>query len=128
MRDPDGDALAPSLDGPTDGEVRLGGIGQQVAVEIETRTGKETRVVVLGHLQRGGSPTHFDRALCTVFGARAVEMLAAGERGRLVIYTGRGIDSVPLADAVDRLRTVPPEGAMVQTARSLGISFGDTSA
>jgi 6-phosphofructokinase 1 len=110
---------------PLDREERLGGVGQQVADEIERRTGKESRFVVLGHLQRGGSPTHFDRALCTVFGARAVELLAEGALGRLVIYTGRGIDSVPLADAVDRLRTVPGDGEMIRAARAMGVSFGD---
>jgi phosphofructokinase-like protein len=113
---------------PADREVRLGGVGQEVADEIERRTGKESRVVVLGHLQRGGSPTHFDRALCTVFGARAVEMVAAMEFGRLVIYTGRGIDTVPLAAAVERLRTAPEDGALIQAARAMGISFGDRPA
>jgi ATP-dependent phosphofructokinase / diphosphate-dependent phosphofructokinase len=120
-----GDRAAPTIAGGTDREVRLGGIGSEVAAEIERRTGKETRSVVLGHLQRGGSPTHFDRVLCTGFGARAVEMVAEGSFGRLVIYTGHGLDSVPLADAVDRLRTVPPEGAMVLAAREMGVSFGD---
>jgi ATP-dependent phosphofructokinase / diphosphate-dependent phosphofructokinase len=110
-----------------EGEVRLGGIGAQVAAEIERRTGKDARLVVLGHLQRGGPPSHFDRALCTVFGANAVELVATGQTGRLVAYAGRGIDSVPLADAVARLRTVPPDGAMLQTARAMGISFGDAA-
>jgi 6-phosphofructokinase 1 len=118
-------AAAPIVGGGSDREVRLGGIGQEVAAEIERRTGKETRTVVLGHLQRGGSPTHFDRVLCTALGARAVEMLAEQQFGRLVIYTGHGVDSVPLADAVDSLRTVPPDGALVRAAREMGVSFGD---
>jgi 6-phosphofructokinase 1 len=96
-----------------------------VAAEIEARTGKETRTVVLGHLQRGGSPTHFDRVLCTVMGARAVELIAEEAFGRLVIYTGHGVDSVPLAEAVDRIRTVPPDGALILAARDMGVSFGD---
>ncbi len=120
-----GATSAPSLAAEADREVRLGGIGLEVAAEIEHRTGKETRTVVLGHLQRGGSPTHFDRVLCTAFGARAVEMVAEGRFGRLVVYTGHGLDSVPLAEAVDRLRTVPPDGALVQAAREMGVSFGD---
>ncbi len=111
--------------GSPDREDRLGGVGWAVAAEIERRTGKETRVVVLGHLQRGGSPTHFDRVLCTVLGSRAVEMIADGHFGRLVIYTGHGIDSVPLAEAVDSLRTVPPDGALIRAARDMGVSFGD---
>jgi ATP-dependent phosphofructokinase / diphosphate-dependent phosphofructokinase len=111
--------------GVADREDRLGGIGWAVAAELEQRTGKETRVVVLGHLQRGGSPTHFDRVLCTALGSRSVEMIADGAFGRLVIYTGHGIDSVPLADAVDSLRTVPPDGALIRAARDMGVSFGD---
>src|SRR4030095_17057190 len=69
------------------GEARLGGIGAMVAAELEKRTGKETRHCVLGHLQRGGSPTPFDRALCSMFGAMAVELVAAGEFGKMVAFT-----------------------------------------
>ncbi len=109
----------------TEGEDRLGGVGQAVATEIDARTGKETRLVVLGHLQRGGSPTHFDRVLCTLMGAKAVELVAEEAFGRLVSYTGSGIDSVPIAAAVDALRTVPVEGPLVRAARDMGVSFGD---
>jgi ATP-dependent phosphofructokinase / diphosphate-dependent phosphofructokinase len=108
-----------------DREERLGGVGQLVADAIQGRTGKESRVVVLGHLQRGGSPTHFDRALCTIFGATAVDLVAEEAFGRLVIFTGRGVDSVPLQEAVDRIRTVPADGAMVRAARAMGVCFGD---
>jgi 6-phosphofructokinase 1 len=121
----DDGAAASIVGGGADREVRLGGIGQEVAAEITRRTGKETRTVVLGHLQRGGSPTHFDRVLCTALGAGAVELVADGRLGRLVVYTGHGVDSVPLADAVDSLRTVPPDGALVRAAREMGVSFGD---
>ncbi len=106
-------------------EARLGGIGARVATEIEKRTGKETRSVVLGHLQRGGSPTNMDRALCTIFGAKAIELIAQGKLGRMVSHTGGGIDSVPLAAATAGLRTVSLEGSFVQTARDLGICLGD---
>jgi 6-phosphofructokinase 1 len=108
-----------------DREARLGGIGVHVAAEIERRTGKETRVVVLGHLQRGGSPTNFDRALCTLFGAKAVELIAEEKFGRMVSFTGTGVEDVRIAQAVGRLRTVPQEGGFVSTARALGISLGD---
>jgi ATP-dependent phosphofructokinase / diphosphate-dependent phosphofructokinase len=121
----EGAAAARSPEAHTDREERLGGIGRVVSEEIERRTGKEARFVVLGHLQRGGSPTHFDRALCTVFGAEAVEMVAAGAFGCLVIYTGRGIETVPLAAAVGRIRTVPPDGMMIQAARAMDVCFGD---
>ena len=91
------------------GHVRLGGIGQQVAELIEKQTGFETRVTVLGHVQRGGSPTAFDRVLGTRFGVKAVEMVLAGEFGRMVSLQGNRITSVPIAEAVGKLRTVDPQ-------------------
>lgn len=109
----------------TDREIRLGGIGQQVTREIQTRTGKESRCVVLGHLQRGGTPTQFDRQLCTRFGVYAVQMITRKQFGMMAALTGTGIAPVLLADAVDRIRTVPEDGELVMTARALGISFGD---
>ena len=106
-------------------EARLGGIGAMVTAELEKRTGKEARCCVLGHLQRGGSPTTFDRVLCSMFGAVAVELIAAGDFGRMVAFTGQQVGSVPIADAVGRLKTVTPEGSLTRTARALGISLGD---
>lgn len=106
-------------------EARLGGIGAVVAVEIEKRTGKETRAMVLGHLQRGGSPTYMDRVLCTLFGAKAVELIAERQFGRMVAHTGTSIDSVTLAKAIGQLRTVPLDEGFVGAARALGISVGD---
>ncbi len=106
-------------------EARLGGVGNQVADEISRRTGKEARCVVLGHLQRGGRPTNMDRALCTIFGAKAVDLIAERQFGRMVAFTGTQVVSVPLIDAISRLRTVPLDGGFVSTARSLGISLGD---
>ena len=106
-------------------EARLGGIGTQVATEIQQRTGKEARCVVLGHLQRGGSPTNMDRALCTTFGAKAVELIAEKKFGQMVSFTGSGITSVPLVEATGRLRTVPLDGGFVTAARSMGICLGD---
>jgi 6-phosphofructokinase 1 len=109
----------------TNREVRLGGIGAVVAAEIEKRTGKETRVCVLGHLQRGGAPTSFDRLLCTRFGARAVQLIAEGQYGHMVALKAADTVAVKISEAVGRLRTVPTNGDIVQTARALGISFGD---
>lgn len=106
-------------------EARLGGVANQVADEIQKRTGKESRAVVLGHLQRGGSPTNMDRALCTAFGAHAVELIAEGKFGRMVTFTGAQISSVPIAEATGKLRVVPLDGGFVRTARSLGICLGD---
>lgn len=122
---PEGGGLITSGAQEQNREERLGGIGAQVAVEIERRTGKETRVVVLGHLQRGGSPTNMDRALCTLFGAKAVELIAGRKFGRMVAHTGKTVESVPLAEAIGQLRTVPLDSSYVQTARALGISLGD---
>jgi 6-phosphofructokinase 1 len=96
-----------------------------VSGEISRRSGKETRYCVLGHLQRGGSPTTFDRVLCSMFGAAAVELIAAGDFGKMVAFTGQQVGSVPIADAVGRLKTVPPDGGLARTARALGMSLGD---
>jgi len=106
-------------------QVRLGGVGRWVAEELERRLDREARATVLGHLQRGGSPTAFDRLLATRFGAEAVRLLARGEFGRMVALHGTEIDSVPLADAVRQLRRVDPESEIVATARSVGTTFGD---
>jgi 6-phosphofructokinase 1 len=106
-------------------EARLGGIGAQVAEEIHKRTWKETRCVVLGHLQRGGSPTNMDRVLCTAFGAKAVELVADEKFGQMVALNGGQITSVPLSEATGQLRTVPLNGGFITTARSMGICLGD---
>ncbi len=106
-------------------EARLGGIGAVVAAEIQQRTGKETRVCVLGHLQRGGGPTTFDRLLCTRFGARAVQLIAEEKYGYMVALRPPDTTSVKITEAIGRLRQVPINGDIVQTARALGISFGD---
>jgi len=108
-----------------DRETRLGGIGNQVAAEIQRRTGKETRVVVLGHLQRGGTPTCFDRLLCTRFGAKAVQLIKDEQYGYMVAHIPPDTKAVRITEAIGRLRTVPPEGDLVQTGRMLGMSFGD---
>jgi phosphofructokinase-like protein len=122
---PAGGNVVTSDSATADGEARLGGIGATVAAEIAKRTGKETRTVVLGHLQRGGSPTNMDRALCTLFGAKAVELIAARQFGRMVTHTGTSVESVSLAEATGRLRTVPLDSAYVRAARALGVSLGD---
>jgi 6-phosphofructokinase 1 len=106
-------------------EARLGGIGAAVAEELGRRTGKETRVCVLGHLQRGGPPTTFDRLLCTRFGASAVRLVAEEKYGYMVAHQPPDTAAVPIKDAIGRLRTVPPDGELVRTARDLGISLGE---
>ena len=108
-----------------EGEFRLGGVGDIVAREIASRTGKETRTCVLGHLQRGGAPTTLDRIHGTRFGVKAVQLINEGHFGSMVSYQNYQVRHVPIADAVNRLRLVPPNGEMVQTARDVEISFGD---
>ena len=107
------------------GEFRFGGIGSVVAEEIAVRTGKETRCTVLGHLQRGGAPTTLDRILGTRFGVKAVKLIYEREFGSMVSYQNYQVRHVPIAEAVNKLRLVPVDGEMVQTARDVEISFGD---
>jgi phosphofructokinase-like protein len=104
---------------------RLGGIGSQVARGIHERTGKETRSLVLGHLQRGGSPTTFDRLLGLRFGAAAVRAVAAGDFGVMIAYQPPRITHVPLDEVIGRAKNVPLDSDTVLTARELGISLGD---
>jgi phosphofructokinase-like protein len=105
-------------------EPRLGGIAELLSAEIQQRTGKESRYVVLGHIQRGGTPTTLDRLLALRFGAAAVRFLAEGQRGVMVAYDPPGMKTVPLADAILR-KHVPLECDIIQTARDLGICWGD---
>jgi 6-phosphofructokinase 1 len=106
-------------------EDRYGGIGWVVAAEIAARTEKETRCTVLGHLQRGGIPTTLDRILGTRFGVKAVKLIHEQQFGSMVSYQNYQVQHVSIAEAVNRLRLVPPDGQMVQTARDVEISFGD---
>ncbi len=105
-------------------EILLGGIAQFVADEISKRTGKETRALVLGHLQRGGSPTTFDRLLGLRFGAAAIRCLLEGKINVMVALDPPRVKTIPIAEALIR-KTVPLDCDTVLTARSLGISFGD---
>jgi phosphofructokinase-like protein len=104
---------------------RLGGIGAWVAGELAGRSGKETRAVVLGHLQRGGSPTSADRLLATRFGNGAVELIARGAFGQMVADDPPEIAALPLAEIVGRTKAVPPDCELVNTAKAMGITFGD---
>ncbi len=104
---------------------KLGGIGARVAADLEPLTGKEARSVVLGHLQRGGAPTSYDRVLATRFGARAVELVLDRQFGHMVAFQPPNIVAVPLARVVGRTRNVPPEFDAIRAARALGISLGD---
>jgi ATP-dependent phosphofructokinase / diphosphate-dependent phosphofructokinase len=102
---------------------RLGGIGMYLQHAIEEKTGRETRCVVLGHLQRGGRPNAFDRMLATNYGSCAVRALSEGKRGVMVALQAGDVVTVPLAEAITNIKTVPPNGQLVRTARDTGISF-----
>ena len=106
-------------------EVVLGGIAERVAVEIQERTGKETRCVVLGHLQRGGRPTYRDRLIALRFGAAAVRVIAAGESSVMVALDPPDVRTVPLEQATRRMKSVPLDGDTIATAREIGICLGD---
>lgn len=103
---------------------RLGGVAHQVGAEIEQLTGKETRVTVLGHVQRGGTPSAFDRWLATRFGAAAVRLAAEGGWGRMVGLRNQTVTDVPIEEAVAVVKRVDPDGEPVKAARNIGIVFG----
>lgn len=104
--------------------LRLSGAGEKVASEISRLTSFETRITVLGHLQRGGSPCPFDRLLATRYGAHAIELIAQKKFGEMVSYQPPEITSVPLAKAISQLKLVDPEGELVKVAEGIGVSFG----
>ena len=104
--------------------IRLGGISQFVGNKIEDLTGSETRYTILGHVQRGGSPSPFDRILATRFGYHAVKAVMAGKFGHLVGLRGQEIKTTPISEAIAVPRRVKPDSDLVQTAKALGTSFG----
>ncbi len=103
---------------------RLGGISHVIAEQLAAICDHEIRVTVLGHLQRGGSPTSFDRILGTRFGACVVDLIARGGLGRMVALRGEEIADVPIAEAIAELKTVPLESDLIHTARGLGVCLG----
>ncbi len=104
---------------------RLGGAGMYCAQELDRLANKETRYVVLGHLQRGGQPTAFDRTLATRFGGKAVELLLKGQFGKMVANHPPDLVPIPLQDVVGKIKTVPLDNDLLTTASALGVSFGD---
>ena len=112
--------LVPSSHDP----VRLGGVAHVLREQLQTRLNSEVRATVLGHVQRGGMPTAFDRVLATRFGHRAAQLVRAGEFNRMVTLQGGELGSVPLADVAQRQRTVPADHPLLVTAREIGVSLG----
>lgn len=105
------------------GGKRLGGIADQVAVDVERLTGKECRVVVLGHLQRGGTPTAFDRMLASCYGSAAVHAIASGRSGQMVAWCSNKLLTVPLSECVMGIKNITAEHDLIRVARDLSISF-----
>lgn len=120
-----GDVSVKEIDRKRTDPVRLGGMGETVAKRIEDETGLETRVTVLGHVQRGGSPTAFDRLLATRFGAVALQAASKGEFGVMTSLQRNDVTTVLLKDAVGKQRLVPPESQLVFAARAVGTCLGD---
>ncbi len=117
----------PSLIGASlPGEMpRIGGVAAALARSIQERTGKETRSLVLGHLQRGGMPTGYDRLLAARFGGAAVRAVADGKWGQMVALQSPHIVTIPISEVLRHPKRVEPEGDLVMTARAIGTSFGD---
>ena len=108
-----------------EGQKRLGGVAKMVADEIHERTGRETRELVLGHLQRGGGPNAYDRLLALRFGAAAVQLVNNGCYDCMVALDPPEVLAVPLAEAIAKIKTVPLDGDVIETARALGVCLGD---
>jgi 6-phosphofructokinase 1 len=119
------EAGEPVVQHHADGKVNYGGIGHYIAARIEDLTTAETRVTVLGHLQRGGMPTSRDRLMGSVFGVHAVDLIARGAFDRMVAWSDRRVIDLPIEEATAAYRAVDPAGPLVSTARGLGICLGD---
>ena len=108
------------------GEKRYGGIGNYIGARISEMTGAETRVTVLGHVQRGSQPTYNDRLLASAFGVKAVDLIAEGKFGRMVAWKNRTVVDVAIEDAIAAYQEVDLDGTLVHTAKALGITFGES--
>ena len=109
----------------TPGQTRYGGIGQYLADRISACSGAETRVTVLGHIQRGGTPSPLERLVASAFGVAAVDLIAEAKYDQMVTWQKRQVVHVPIAEAIAQYSAVAPEGTLVRTARGLGICLGD---
>jgi len=107
------------------GKVRYGGVGHYLAGRVSDMTGAETRVTVLGHVQRGGTPSPLDRVIGSAFGVYAVDLIAKRRFNRMVTWQRRGVVDIRIADAIASYASVDPNGALVATARGLGVCLGD---
>ena len=120
----DGDLITKDASRDSFGHVKLSGIGEWLAQQVEARTGHEARTTVLGHIQRGGSPCAFDRELATRFGVKAVELIAEGKFGHVAAVENGHLVAKPMEKAVKKLKLVDPAGELIRAAKGIGIEFG----
>ncbi|QTL98489.1 ATP-dependent 6-phosphofructokinase [Iocasia frigidifontis] len=120
-----GDMVVQKLIEDSPDPVRLGGIANKVAADLEEIVGLESRATILGHLQRGGTPTSYDRNLSTRYGKAAVDLVFSGKFAEMVTLKGNTMSSASLEEVIGKSKNVDPEGEMVNTAKSIGIAFGD---
>ncbi len=120
-----GEQVVHHVDPTSPDPIRLGGVGERVARQIEEKTGIDSRCTVLGHVQRGGTPVPEDRVLATLFGYHALELLANGAQNRLVVMQGRTIADTEITRAENKQRTIAPDHLLIAAARAVGTSFGD---
>lgn len=125
---PRGGELAWQTEAKPGENARLGGAGEVLQRLLAERSRSESRVTVLGHLQRGGSPSAVDRILGTRFGVHAVDLIAAERFGRMVCLRGTEVDDVPILEAIGRMKAVPVDGSLVRAARAVGVCLGDEPA
>ncbi len=124
-REKDGEQIVARRIESSPDPVRLGGIANKLAADIETCIGLETRATILGHIQRGGTPTAFDRVLATDFGYHALELLMSGESGKLVVWAHGQLGHVTIESVAGRQRKVPPSSPLLAAARAIGTALGD---
>lgn len=122
VKKPNGEKVVTTF---ADGQKRYGGIAQYLSEQLAEATGSETRVTVLGHVQRGSAPTFSDRLLASAFGVKAVDLIKEEKFGRMVAWQNRQVVDVAIEDAIAAYQDVDPKGTLVETARALGISLGD---
>lgn len=120
-----GSQIVAKIDPTSPDPIRLGGIGKFLSDEIEKRTGVESRYVVLGHTQRGGTPVAFDRVLATLLGHHAMTLLREGKVGRLVAVQNGRFTDIPLSEPAGRQRLVKLDDPLIYAARAVGTHFGE---
>ena len=121
----DGEQVVAKVDPTSPDPIKLGGVGQVIADQIQQKTGIDTRCTILGHVQRGGTPAPTDRILGTQFGHAALKALVEGKRDRMIVMHGRTVTDIDIRDVANKQRTIPLDHPLIDAARAVGTSFGD---